>query len=182
LETALEEMFSAMESVSTKLITYTDSTGWRWFGILSKSSANNGAFVAHSAVYSGTKIIKTKYRGTWLPLEWENPPMLPGVEYRTIERWDDKPVYRKAVQYTNETALSGDALHSIPHGISNLDRPYGVEIICRTAGFQIPYIASDESTAVTGCSLTNIELRTTGTTNWNANRTWFFDMKFVKTE
>lgn len=31
------------------------------------------------------------------PFEWENPPMIPGEEYRTTERWNGKPVYVKAV-------------------------------------------------------------------------------------
>lgn len=181
LETALETIYTAMGSWETKMITYVWN-GWRWFGILSKSSENNGSLIAHSAVNGGSKINKNKYNGAWLPLEWDNPPMLPGVEYRTIERWNGKPVYRKCVQYINEAALSGDALHSIPHGISNLDRSYGVEITARTASYQIPYIASSETTAVTGCSASNIELRTTGSSNWSANRTWYFDMKYVKSE
>lgn len=35
--------------------------------------------------------------GTWEELEWVNPPMELGVEYRTTERWGGKPVYTKAV-------------------------------------------------------------------------------------
>ena len=34
---------------------------------------------------------------TFSPWEWVNPPMQPGVEYRTIERYDAKPVYKKCV-------------------------------------------------------------------------------------
>lgn len=32
-------------------------------------------------------------------VEWVNPPMLVGVEYRTTERYDGKPVYVKVVDY-----------------------------------------------------------------------------------
>lgn len=112
--------------------------------------------------------------------EWINPPMVVGTEYRTTERWGNKAVYRKLVQYTDTSGFAGDNLHTIPHGISDMDRSYGVEIVARTQGFQIPYIASAETTAVTGCSATNIELRTTGTTQWSAGRVWYFDMKYVK--
>ena len=112
--------------------------------------------------------------------EWVNPPMLVGEEYRTTERWDDKPVYRKMIQYTNATALSGNALWNIPHGLSNLDRSYGVEITCRTNGYQIPYVGTGGATAVTGCSATNIELTTSGDNSWSAGRAWYFDMKYVK--
>lgn len=31
--------------------------------------------------------------GNWLPFEWVNPPMVLGKEYRTVERWNGKPVY-----------------------------------------------------------------------------------------
>jgi hypothetical protein len=34
---------------------------------------------------------------TWEPFEWENPPMLLGIEYRTTERYLGKPVYKQAV-------------------------------------------------------------------------------------
>lgn len=37
--------------------------------------------------------VKYKYNGTWLPLEWVNPPMNLGVEYRTTERWNGNVVY-----------------------------------------------------------------------------------------
>ena len=29
--------------------------------------------------------------------EWVNPPVIPGVEYRTTERYNGKPVYKRAV-------------------------------------------------------------------------------------
>ena len=35
--------------------------------------------------------------GVWGPLEWINPPMKIGVEYRTTERYDGKPVFVMAV-------------------------------------------------------------------------------------
>jgi len=33
----------------------------------------------------------------WAEWEWVNPPMAPGVEYRTTERWNEKPVYVQAI-------------------------------------------------------------------------------------
>ncbi|MBR4291673.1 MAG: tail fiber protein [Oscillospiraceae bacterium] len=114
--------------------------------------------------------------------EWLNPPMLPGVEYRTTERWNGKPVYKKRVQYTNSTAISGDALHYIPHGITSYDRLHGVKVTVATEGYLLPYFGASlsQTTAVTGFSATNIELRTTGNSNWSAGRKWNFDVSFVK--
>lgn len=127
------------------------------------------------------KYRKTCYNGTWSDYEWYEPDMITGVEYRTTERRNGKPVYRKLVKYTNTAALSGDALTKITHGVSNMDRSAGVEISCRTQGYQIPYVTIKESTAVTGCSATDIELRTTGTTSWSAGRDWYFEMLYTKT-
>ena len=42
----------------------------------------------------------------WYDWEWENPPMIPGVEYRTTERYDGKPVYTALVNCGN-LPLSG---------------------------------------------------------------------------
>lgn len=46
-------------------------------------------------VYHASK--KRLNDGTWLPWEYDNPPMKLGVEYRTTERYTGKPVYVKAV-------------------------------------------------------------------------------------
>ena len=39
--------------------------------------------------------------GTWYPWEWVNTPMSLGVEYRTTERYQGKPVYVKLVDCGN---------------------------------------------------------------------------------
>lgn len=36
---------------------------------------------------------KKKHSGVWQPWEYLNPPMQPGIEYRTTERWNGAPVY-----------------------------------------------------------------------------------------
>ena len=37
----------------------------------------------------------SSYARAWQPWEYENPPMFPGVEYRTTERYHNLPVYKK---------------------------------------------------------------------------------------
>lgn len=125
--------------------------------------------------------VRRKLEGVWQAWEFENPPMAAGIEYRTTERWDNKPVYRKLVKHISEGVISGDSRYDIDHGISNIDITYGVQIMTRTSGNQLPYIATGESTAVTSCTSTKIQMRTTGVTSWSAGRTWYFDMKYVKT-
>lgn len=47
----------------------------------------------------GAKMRRYNVDGTWYPWEWENPPMIPGVEYRTTERYMGKPVYAQCVAF-----------------------------------------------------------------------------------
>ena len=44
------------------------------------------------------------YPNEW---EWTNPPMKPGVEYKTTERWNWKPVYVKRITVNSIKATSG---------------------------------------------------------------------------
>ena len=54
---------------------------------------------------------KVKVAGDWQPLEWENPPMNLGVEYRTTERCEGSPVYAIRV---NAGALPNRTQNSVP--------------------------------------------------------------------
>lgn len=54
---------------------------------------------------------------TWSPWEYVNPPMQLGVEYRTVERYNGKPVYTKAVNFG---ALPANSSKSVAHGILNM--------------------------------------------------------------
>ena len=53
----------------------------------------------------------------WSPWEYITPPMQLGVEYRTTERDNSKPVYKKAV---NTGALSAGTSKSVAHGVQNI--------------------------------------------------------------
>lgn len=55
-------------------------------------------------------------------VEWLNPPMLLGVEYRTTERYLCKPVYVKAVDFGGIPSSYPDASSKdVEHGIANVD-------------------------------------------------------------
>lgn len=43
------------------------------------------------------RVTKAYSNGVWQPAEWVNPPMQPGVEYRTTERYQGNSVYTKLV-------------------------------------------------------------------------------------
>ena len=60
----------------------------------------------------------------WQPWEWVNPPMKLGVEYRTTERYQEKPVYAKVVYFGK---LPNNTEKAVSHGIANLSRVVSVE-------------------------------------------------------
>lgn len=53
----------------------------------------------------------------WSEWEWINPPMQLGVEYRTTERYNGKPVYKKVVNFGN---LPNNSNASVAHNIENI--------------------------------------------------------------
>lgn len=57
----------------------------------------------------------TNSGATWSEWEWVNPPMLPGVEYRTTERWEGKAVYS---QYFDFGYLPNNTFKSVPLPVS----------------------------------------------------------------
>lgn len=63
-----------------------------WFVTIMKEDIFGGTV---KAVQQGKVMYKTMTSGTWNPWEWESPPMLPGVMYRTTKRYNGKPIYRQ---------------------------------------------------------------------------------------
>ena len=70
----------------------------------------------------GWRMIKLKKSSSdpsaWQPFEWEHPPMQLGVEYRTVERYNRKPIYIKAVSLG---LLENNTSKSVEHGISDFE-------------------------------------------------------------
>ena len=89
-----------------------DNAGW-WvaFYTMSGSMGNLLAFK------NGFIAQKKKYYDTWGDWEWLNPPMQIGVEYRTTERWNGKPVYAKLIDFGS---LPNISKKTISHNIQNV--------------------------------------------------------------
>ena len=109
LNTILNNLVTAQESGTEKtyymyLYWYANAplpTG-RWSVTVHKPNVSDPeawAGVTATVVASKTlyKMRRELYADTWLDWEWENPPMVLGVEYRTTERWQNKAVYTKLV-------------------------------------------------------------------------------------
>lgn len=76
---------------------------------------------------SATCVKRASSNGIWGPWAIENPPMLPGVEYRTTELWNGKHVYRKLLVFTADSFTSQSV--SLPHGISGLEAFLDAEVV-----------------------------------------------------
>ena len=79
--------------------------GSKTYGYMRVDGSNEGTFF--QTVYSvrgesrGLSVKRDVTEGSAGEWEFINPPMQPGVEYRTTERWNGKPVYIKAVDLGN---------------------------------------------------------------------------------
>ena len=72
----------------------------------------------------GWRMIKLRYPSSsspsvWMPFEWESPPMQLGIEYRTVDRYNGKPVYAKAISFGKAPNTSSK---DISHGIENFSQ------------------------------------------------------------
>lgn len=107
----LEAMFSAMPQGSCKQVQFVDENlnTQKLFGTLWKYTDDYGVLTANN--YSGVMAVKNYYGGKWEPWEWNNPPMVAGVEYRTINRYNKKPVYVKAVELGTLPASGQSAIY-----------------------------------------------------------------------
>ena len=93
--------------------------------LLYKSDANYAVLSnigSADAGLRGWRMFKQRYPSSsspavWMPFEWEHPPMRTGIEYRTTERHNNKPVYKKAV---NTGALSAGTSKSVAHGVQDI--------------------------------------------------------------
>lgn len=96
-----------------------------WYGMHIRYDANSAYqyFVHVEQHYCAER---HKINGEWQPWEWVNPPMTPGVEYRTIERYLGKPVYAKV--FDCGTMPANNSV-SINHGIANIDMPVRIDLL-----------------------------------------------------
>ena len=82
----------------------------------------------------------------WFPWEWVNPPMRPGVEYRTTERYMGKPVYAKTVDMG---AMPNAAIKEVAHGISSVRYVIDLRIFARDEMNNYLYVPSTSGSDTT---------------------------------
>lgn len=96
----------------------TNTPTGKWCYGLHVNRADGKAFQLLTSEFSEKEFaLRKKISGVWQPWEWVNPPMELGVEYRTTERYQGKPVYCKLVNFGN---LPNNTYKDVAHGISEL--------------------------------------------------------------
>lgn len=79
-------------------------------------------------------------------VEWINPPLLAGIEYRTAERWQGSPVYTKLVNCGNFPAQGATSYTEFARGVKQIVRIAGSV----ADGAYIPYISTDAKIYISG--------------------------------
>lgn len=127
----------------------TNTPTGKWCYGLHVNRTNNLAFQLLTSEFSEKEFaLRKKISGVWQPWEWVNPPMKLGVEYRTVERYNGKPVYAKLLNFG---ALPNSTSKSFAHGISSLE--YVVDIYGQGVAGQDVKVSVDT---------TNITITSTG--------------------
>lgn len=136
------------------------NNGWYWFDENTANTpldVNYGTILVKRRNYLeiiqevvdvfGTRVQRTRRNGTWDEWEFENPPMLPGVEYRTTERRNGYSVFKKLVRYNHGATIeAGDATVevAISHGCTGMDEHW---VERASAGsYTLPFTSLTEST------------------------------------
>lgn len=88
----------------------------KWNANNAQQTAYLTPFTSGPASYNSV-IRRFKINGNWEPWEWVNPTMKIGIEYRTTERWDGKPVYAKLIDFGS---LPNISRKTISHNIQNV--------------------------------------------------------------
>ena len=96
------------------------SNFYGWLLVSSRTGA--GGMIrqdAWNALGQPDHFVRYAVDGVWTPWEYVNPPMQLGVEYRTVERYNGKPVYAKAINF----GQAPNATHKeVSHGIENFSQ------------------------------------------------------------
>lgn len=108
------------------------------------------------------------------PWEWVNPPMVEGVEYRTTERYNGKPVYTQLVSFGT---LATNSLVDCEVSVENLSKMISVSGIW--SGSTFPINDAEDNQAHLQWRNGKLLVRTVG--SWGGGE-GFATLKYTKTE
>lgn len=193
-ESRIEEVYNSMENCTERVIQMDLTSGTAevhsgdWYITIVRRSANNGFLRMTKSLDSVVSHQRYRYDGSWGPWTWETPLMKPGVEYRTTERWQGKPVYAKLVDFghlpnTTEKRVAftkdGERVQVVSlNGRAYEDDGEGVYFLNYSEGFPFYANGSLQADAYTGGDLYSD--RTAIIVNAHTNCTMFYAMFVVK--
>ena len=110
------------------------------------------------------KLVRQKNNtGAWTEWEWVNPPMAVGIEYRTTERFEGKPVYAKLVDFGT---LPNATYKTVSLGTTNGQKIVYCHAVTST-GAALPYTDTSSTAAgwmmrVKNANASAVTIETTG--------------------
>ena len=112
------------------------------------------------------------------PWEWVNPPMLPGVEFRTTERYNGKPVYMKLVDCG---AGPNNTRKTVSANTQNVETPISCTGTFGSGTIPYEWFAGDSSGAqAITCTFSGQEINIAATSDYS-RWTVFVILKYTKT-
>lgn len=162
LDNALSAEFATMAENAVRFIVISPTSSNLLGGISmlcelykrSDSGYGTAKFTGYG-IKSPAILYKTLWNGVWQPLEWGNPPMDMGVEYRTTERWDGNAVYTKAFLYG---AMPNNAIVGVAHGAA-ATRMLRASGTFSASQVTLPYNSYDETVDIFA-NITNVYIQT----------------------
>jgi hypothetical protein len=141
-ETELKRIYAAMHEHSTRIVVANlliqdGLPGGFWHITMHKTNDNYGKITAETYTPAGNCHM-TIYDGNWNEWEYENPPLLPGVEYRTTERRIEKPVYAKLINVGTLPNSSKKSFSLMLNGVGYICYSM-LYAVGNGAGFTIPF-------------------------------------------
>lgn len=106
LRAYLDMLISKMPDKSIKHVTtcfYKFMSGSGYNTIIYKRDKDWVVVTFESYTYRYDRIILVKYNGAWGPMQYDNPPMIIGVEYATTERYNGNIVFTKLINCGTNT-------------------------------------------------------------------------------
>lgn len=160
LAVAVDEAAAGLEDGGTKQVTFALSGygSFRYFGVIYRRNSTTYT-IEGTAFTDARRFIKRCVSGVWNPVEWLCPPMAVGVEYRTTERYDNKSVYAKLLDFG---ALPSNTYKRIDTGASGATYIY-LEVAAYQDGlaYNLPILSNDGIRARAAFTSDRVEIRTT---------------------
>ena len=159
----ISDLHSVAESGWFSIVSDTANSPFRYgVGLTLKRTSNTIVKIAQGTRYAedGILLTKTLDGSTWID-EWISPPLILGVEYRTIERFNDKPVYTKLVDCGS---VPNNAEKNFAYGTPN-----GVVIGYSAFAYRasnndfltVPWGLGTDGLFITGIGAANIRIKST---------------------